>query len=255
MTPAPARPGRVPAGGRAGACTRSEAEAGVLSVAAAHRSGVHPARLKVLLAKRRETGYLSRKIEASGSGGVDLRHDNDTADRWSGLLSATADGNKEAFEVLYRETGGRLLAIAMRMVGRRDLAEDILQEAFVAIWRRAGQFDQDRGQPFTWMAAIVRYRAIDRLRADRRVRDETELPEEVALPESLITDPRPAVPEAIAVRDCLGRLSADQRRAILFAYYYGLTHEELANRVDAPLGTVKSWVRRGLAQLKVCLET
>lgn len=189
-------------------------------------------------------------------GVLDLGQESATADPWAGLIAATAEGDRSAFAALYQEASGRLMAIALRMMGRRELAEEILQEAFVAIWRRAGQFDETRGRSFTWLAAIVRYRAIDRLRAGRRERQEVELPDdsEGSLPETLVFDPRFDGPEAIAVRDCLGRLSEEQRRAILLAYYYGLTHEELAERLGAPLGTVKSRVRRGLLQLRACLE-
>lgn len=193
---------------------------------------------------------------AAGCGVLGIQQEDVTADPWADLIAGAGRGDRDAFAALYRETSGRLMAIAFRMLGRRDIAEEVLQEAFVSIWRRASQFDPARGRAFTWLAAIVRYRAIDRLRADGRERHDVELPEDGdgALPENLITDPRHHEPEAMAVRKCLAGLSEDQRRAITLAYYYGLTHEELADRLQAPLGTVKSWVRRGLLQLRTCLE-
>ena len=201
--------------------------------------------------------YTPSRQAAAGCGVLDSSQEKVAIDPWADLMVATAQGDKDAFARLYRETSGKLMAIALRMVGRRDLAEDILQEAFVAIWRKAKQFDPDRGRSFTWLAAVVRYRTIDRLRADKReVRDVEPLDDgDGGALEIAGADPRFHEPEALAVRACLDRLPKDQRRAIVLAYYYGLTHEELADRLQAPLGTVKSWVRRGLLQLRTCLET
>ncbi|MCP5152976.1 MAG: sigma-70 family RNA polymerase sigma factor [Ectothiorhodospiraceae bacterium] len=177
-------------------------------------------------------------------------------DDLSALLGAVALGDRRAFARLYAVTGPRMLAIALRIVRRRDVAEDVLQEAFLVVWTRAAQWDGGATSAFGWLATIVRHRAIDRLRADavhaRRRHERTELEQ---LPEM------PAEPAASTVGrvgrridECLAALAPDRREAVLLAYYYGLSHEELAARLAAPLGTVKSRVRRGLAQLRECLQ-
>ena len=172
-----------------------------------------------------------------------------------GLLAATARGNRDAFSQLYRETSPKFFAIALNMVRRRDLAEEILQEAYLAIWRRASLYSPARGGPSAWMASIVRYRAIDRLRAQKRTASEVSAPEgDVdAVADRSVLDIPVDFSDAISLQGCLSGLAEKQRNAILLVYYYGLTHEELAERLKAPLGTVKTWVRRGLLQLKDCM--
>ena len=171
------------------------------------------------------------------------------------LLDGTARADRHAFGELYRLTSPRLFAVALRLLRERELAQDVLQEAYLAIWQKAGDYRAERGQPLAWMAGIVRNRSIDRLR---------QLQRQAAGQESLrATAPNPdwearlrdhEATMARGLRDCLGQLQENQRKAIQLAYYYGLTHEELAEAMNAPLGTVKSWVRRGLLQLKDCFE-
>ena len=164
-----------------------------------------------------------------------------------GPLLAAAGGDRRAFQRLYQISSPRLFAIAVRILRRRDLAEEALQDAFVAIWQRAGQYQAARGAPMAWMGTVVRNRAIDLLR--RGGQEVTGLePDRHARAEPALSD------LAENVRNCLATLQESQRRAILLAYYYGMTHQELADRLDAPLGTVKSWVRRGLLQIKDCLQ-
>lgn len=172
------------------------------------------------------------------------------------LLGATGSGDRQAFARLYELTAARLYPVALKIMRRREAADEILQEAFVLMWRKAGQYRPDRGQPLAWMTTVVRNCAIDRIRSETR-----EPSTGVQWDESLETlfDSSLAAPEvpdylAATLRSCLERLPESQRKAILLAYYYGLTHEELAARLDSPLGTVKSWVRRGLLQLRDCLE-
>jgi len=172
------------------------------------------------------------------------------------LLSAAGGGDRRAFARLYKLSSPILFAVAMRMLRRREAAEEVVQEAYVAIWRKAGQYRLDRGQPMSWMIAIVRNRAIDRLRKRGREPDATANIDDLAnvLPSG---DGRPAdtaLAATSALRECMGQLKVTQQQAIYLAYYHGLTHEELAVRLDAPLGTVKSAVRRGLMQLRECLE-
>jgi RNA polymerase sigma-70 factor (ECF subfamily) len=171
------------------------------------------------------------------------------------LLARCALRDEGALERLYRLTAPRLFALALRMLKRRDWAEDVLQDCFLAVWRHAADYRPERGEALAWMAAILRNRALDWL---RRVDPETSLEEE-AFPE-WATDERPGPLDRVlssaaarALEDCLTRLQPRQRQAITFAYYQGLTHEELAQRLGEPLGTVKTWIRRGLEQLRKCL--
>jgi RNA polymerase sigma-70 factor (ECF subfamily) len=172
-----------------------------------------------------------------------------SADPISGLLVSVAVGDRRAFARLYEASAGRLYGVALRLLRRRDLADEALQDAYLSIWRNAGRYDPAKGSPFGWMAAIVRYRALDLLRRDR----ETALDED-----ALERQPAPAAPsltaEARALEACLRTLDEKSRRCIQMAFLDGYTHEELARRLDAPVGTVKSWIRRGLMQLKACLD-
>ena len=172
------------------------------------------------------------------------------------LLCASGNGDRAAFAEVYRLTAARLFPIALRLLRGREAAEDVLQESYVLIWRKAAQFHPGRGRPLPWMAAIVRNRAIDRLRAQAREPQDPAQWDDLAegLADPAASASAAAAPDAVAVRGCLERLQENQRQAILLAYYGGMTHEELSARLDAPLGTVKSWVRRGLLQLKDCLD-
>lgn len=172
------------------------------------------------------------------------------------LLHAAGRGDRQAFAKVYAQAAPTLFAIALRMARQRPLAEEVLQDAFLSIWRKAGQYHPDRGQAMAWMIAVVRNRAIDRLRSEGRSPTAAAVPDGESAIEAHSAAFEPALPRDMAesVRGCVERLQNNYRRSILLAYYYGLTHEELAARLDAPLGTVKSWVRRGILQLRECLE-
>jgi RNA polymerase sigma-70 factor, ECF subfamily len=172
------------------------------------------------------------------------------------LLSRCARDDEQAFARLYHQTAPTLFSLILRMVKRRDWAEEILQEAFVNIWHHAGDYQPHQSAPMIWMTSVVRHRALDWL---RRRRPETSL-EEASEREAWV-DPAPEPMEEVlqsseaqALRDCLKKLEANARRAILLAYYEGHTHEALSRHLEAPLGTIKSWIRRALPQLKGCLE-
>lgn len=171
------------------------------------------------------------------------------------LFAATAAGNRQAFARLYQLTSGRLLAVALRIVKQRELAEEILQDAYITIWNKSHQQTQ-RESPFAWMATIVRHRAIDRLRTLRNPTNATlELDDETLARLELNTASDETLEHlADGIRDCLYGLKAGPRQAILLAFFYGMAHGEIAAELDTPLGTVKSWVRRGLLQLKDCIE-
>jgi RNA polymerase sigma-70 factor (ECF subfamily) len=175
------------------------------------------------------------------------------ADRLAELLARTALRDQSAYEALYRATAPKLFGFALRILQRRDVAEDCLQDAFVSIWHRAGDYRADRAQPFTWMAAIVRNRALDFLRAAPRTR-EIAGEEDLDAFQSDAPEPGVGVEDAHALRRCLETLPAPHRQAIALSYFRGLAHAELAKSLAEPLGTVKTWIRRGLMQLRQCLE-
>lgn len=171
------------------------------------------------------------------------------------LLAETATGREKSFERLYELTGGRLFSVARGIVGRTDVAEDVLQEAFLRIWRAAHQYDPHKGSAYAWLVTVVRHRALSaKSRLRRRELGSGELDFE-----TLVFDgPDPAdqamrSEEARRVRACLGNLPANHRKAIALVYFEGLTHRELAGRLEVQPGTAKSWVRRGLAQMHACL--
>lgn len=178
-------------------------------------------------------------------------------DPLAGLLAATARGDRQAFATLYQHTRGRLYAIALALLRQQDAAEEVLQEAYLAVWRTASQYQPERAPPLVWLMAIARHRSIEYLRQRRR--RSVEIHAEPLAEEALeIPDTQPAQSVehlAHAIQECLRRLSADQSQAITLAFFYGLSHEELAARLKTPLGTIKSWIRRGLLQLKGCLES
>ncbi|MGB0954384.1 MAG: sigma-70 family RNA polymerase sigma factor [Panacagrimonas sp.] len=183
------------------------------------------------------------------------------ADELSWLIAATARGDRLAFSALYQKTGAHLFALLLRMLKRKDLAEEALQDSYLKIWQNADRYQCEKGTALTWLLSIARYRALDQLRARR---PETAWPENDSETDGLSPALRDASadPSAAAVdlermsklAACMDELSGDQRNSVLLAYYQGYTHPELAQRLKAPLGTVKSWVRRGLAQLRACLD-
>ena len=170
------------------------------------------------------------------------------ADLPSELLRATASGDQIAFAELYRLTSGKLFAIASRMLRNADAASEALQEAYVRIWIRSGQYDPEKGPPIHWMSGIVRHVCIDMLRrSDSQPQPGPNLEEiaEVVSPRDIVT---------VDIDRCLKLLDTMQSKAILMAFYFGLSHAELAKAFGVPLGTMKSTIRRGLAKLKECLD-
>ena len=173
------------------------------------------------------------------------------------LLAQVALGNREAFGALYRGTANRLFAICVRVLAERAEAEDALQEVFTTIWRKAAQFDATRATAMTWLAMIARNKAIDRLRAlpARQSRASLELAEEVEDPQASPSREAQAATDRALLERCLERLEPRRRSLIRAAFFDGSTYEELATRVQAPLGSIKSWIRRGLLQLRECLDS
>lgn len=171
------------------------------------------------------------------------------------LLARTALRDRNAFAGLYESTCGKLFAVSLRIVRERQIAEEVLQDAFVTIWNHAGDYSSAKSAPITWMAAIVRNRSLDVV---RRIRELPDIDGQLA---AALVDDSPVPGETIAQRaaahalhECLDHLDGEQRQAIALAFFHGLTHSELARHLKRPLGTVKTHVRRGLVRLRECLS-
>jgi len=180
-----------------------------------------------------------------------LHQSSDTAS----LLQAIAGGDKAALARLFDAEAGRLVAIARRIVRRQDLAEEVVQDAFVAVWQRAGQFDSSRGGALGWLTTIVRNRALNLLRDGSRM--DYHDGDTLAALSDRQADANwafDALSEGDALKTCLGQLDEAKRRAILLCYVTGLNHGEVAATLGAPLGTVKAWIRRGTIALQECLS-
>jgi RNA polymerase sigma-70 factor, ECF subfamily len=171
-----------------------------------------------------------------------------------GLLRAVANRDQAAFEELYAATRAKLYGVVLRILRRADLADEVMQEAYLKIWNSAGQFDPALGSPITWMVAIARNRAIDVARRKRDVSVE-EVPEVLELAAD-VADPlagRERSEELRRLLDCLGRLDPDQCQLMLLAYYNGLSREQLAARSGRPVNTIKTWLRRSILAVRECL--
>ena len=179
------------------------------------------------------------------------------AERLADLLSQCALGNQRAFADLYTLTSSKLFGVALRILRRQDWAEEVLQECYVNIWNHAGEYAAARSAPFTWMTSIVRNRSLDWLR--RPSSEATGEEYEIAVETWQDQAPGPmerlaAAGESAALARCLEQLDAKQRQSIVLAFFHGLSHSELSGHMKEPLGTVKTWVRRGLERLKGCLS-
>jgi RNA polymerase sigma-70 factor (ECF subfamily) len=168
-------------------------------------------------------------------------------------VCAVARGDKAAFTLVYAKTASKLFGIIMRIVRRKEVAEDVLQEVYLRIWQHADAFDPRGGSPITWMATIARNCALDEVRHKGLALPIDECPEVLRLAGEdgvLISDKSDASRDLAAA---LQRLSPEKRAILLQAYCYGLTREEIAERLGRPVPTVKTWLRRALAELKGCL--
>ena len=175
----------------------------------------------------------------------------------SDLLARCALRDQRAFATLYQFSSAKLFAVAVRITRRRDWAEEVLQEAFVNIWNHAAGYNSTKSAPMTWMTAIVRNRALDWLRRPREVEIDEEHEELMAS----IADESPGPEELLRrsleageLAECMKALTEQQQRSITLAFFHGLSHGELADQMRKPLGTVKTWIRRGLDRLKGCLD-
>jgi len=171
------------------------------------------------------------------------------------MLQAAGRGDQRAFKALYDRTAPLLFGIVLRILRNRATAEEVLQDAYLRIWRSAYAFSADAGSPLGWMAAIARNRAIDVARQRREVLVEPDEDGRDWL--EAIPDPRAEGPGFVALRQlghCLGLMEDSHRRCVLLAYYEGYSREELAARFDRPVNTIKTWLHRGLAALRDCMD-
>lgn len=172
------------------------------------------------------------------------------------LLARCGAGDADGLRLLYDRTSAHLFGLLVRILVREDLAQEALQDVFVSIWRNAAKYNERKGAAFTWIVSIARYRAIDIVRSRRR---ETHVGETVAASvDDAGDDDVPALvdqhTDSVRLKNCMQKLQISQRNAISLAFLSGLTHREVAERLGAPLGSIKSWIRRGLDELKGCLE-
>lgn len=175
------------------------------------------------------------------------------------LLQRISDRDTAALEELYRLTASRLLGVAIRVTGNREHAEDVLQDVFVSLWNTAGDYRAALSPPMAWMGLIVRSRAIDFLRrraAERHLASQSDDSGEFERIDLDAADPfdvTMASEQAWALRQCLQHIDPKPREVLVLAYFRDLSHRELAERLAMPVGTVKTWIRRSLEQLRICL--
>ena len=173
------------------------------------------------------------------------------------LLAQVCRQNQDAFRQLYAAVAPKLLAVLLKMLHDRQIAEDALQDTMMNIWNTASTFDPERGKATTWMISIARYRALDRLRKMGRYRevlneDKNDIID-VLNSDSENIEPLSDVTVS-RLEDCLGKLNQDVSKSIQYSYISGYSASEIAKKIDRPLGTVKSWIRRGLSSLRECFQ-
>jgi RNA polymerase sigma-70 factor, ECF subfamily len=180
-------------------------------------------------------------------------------DDLAALLARVALRDRAAFEQVYRATCAHLLGIAFRVLKQRERAEEVLQESFMNVWHGAAGYRPAVASPMTWLINIVRNKAIDALRSGKTEQGSTTALDDEAL--QVAADERQQPPQLLddsltrlKIDSCMAGLGAQQRQALALAYYSGMVHTQIADALNAPLGTAKAWVRRGLDKLKGCLE-
>ncbi|GGF69852.1 sigma-70 family RNA polymerase sigma factor [Alteromonas lipolytica] len=168
------------------------------------------------------------------------------------LLCSTAQGNKQDFAQLYKLTSGQVYAVVLKLLQNTALAEEATQDAYIKVWHNAASYQRGKGTVLTWIISIARYRALDLMRHNK-VRKESSLDDHHSPPAE---DSAAMVSEQGHPRlnDCMDELDNQQRQAIHLAYFKGLSHQEVVDHLSSPLGTIKSWIRRGLQSLQRCLS-
>lgn len=199
----------------------------------------------------RRASHERQPIQRAGS--VDRSEAGDDGDEaLAALIRAVARGDDAAFREIYRLRSSRLYGIALRITRQQPMALDAVQDAFLEVWRNASRFDRRRGTADFWLASLVRYRAIDMTRRLTR-----EIPSD-DLPEAMDEEPdvlsrMVASSDTAALRACLETLEPERRRLLTMAFIDGLSHSELSQRLNVPIGSVKSWIRRSLLSLRSCM--
>jgi RNA polymerase sigma-70 factor (ECF subfamily) len=198
-------------------------------------------------AKGSSGGFVSKAVEA------EQRRDALARD-----IALAGEGDRAAFERVYARTSAKIYSLLLAMLEHQAVAEDVLQETFFAVWQNAGRYQRTTASPMTWLITTARNKAIDRLRSEKGARLHVALDDAPAP----IVDTQPlalAMLETISdhqrLHACMEELDARQRDSIREAFFHGLTYDELAAKTGVPLGTMKSWIRRGLLRLKACLTS
>ena len=177
-------------------------------------------------------------------------------ERLRAAMVRLANGDSAALEEIYDATRVKLFGICFRILGDRKEAEDALQDVYVNLWQRADRYDPERASPISWLATFARNRAVDRLRTGKvrggavPVEEANPLPDEAPLADALLVDAQ----QSAQIHTCISKLDDNTRQHIRSAFFDGHTYAQLAEAADVPLGTMKSWIRRGLQKLRVCLE-
>ena len=171
---------------------------------------------------------------------------------YESAIEACARGDRFALRALYEREARWLLGVAQRIVRDRDTAQDVLQEAFLLVWQRASTYQRPLGSARGWIYTVVRHRALDEARRIRRETFVSDDPDTIA--DTTVTAQAMPHSDVEALNKCLDTLDERKRDCIVSAFVEGYTHEQIAQKLAAPVGTVKSWIRRGLLALKDCLS-
>lgn len=181
---------------------------------------------------------------------------DDARDALREAMARLAAGDQAALEIVYRMTRVKLFGICLRILGDRKEAEDALQDVYINLWQRADRYDPARASPISWLATFARNRAIDRLRTGKvrggavGIEKAAPLPDESPLADALLVDAE----QAAQIHKCIAGLDTRTQTHIRAAFFEGKTYAQLADQAGVPLGTMKSWIRRGLQRLRACLE-
>jgi RNA polymerase sigma-70 factor, ECF subfamily len=177
-----------------------------------------------------------------------------TTHHLSDLLAQVASGDRVAFREVYAATSAKLYGVILRILKRRDIADEILQEVYVKVWERSGDFDPSRASPITWMSTIARNRALDEVRRPTALAiDDTPAAFEVRDPAMSASEVLERSQELERLFRCLDTLDPNRREIVRLAYLDGMSREDLAQRFGHPVPTIKTWLHRSLKQLKDCL--
>ncbi len=170
------------------------------------------------------------------------------------LMALIAAGDEAALAQLYRRTSSKLFGICIHTLGSQSDAEEVLQEVYITVWRKAGLFDRDKSSPITWLAVLARNKSIDRLRSKRTSTEPIDLAAGVPDSSETALQVIERAEDVLRLSACLEELGGQEQGFIKSAFMDGTTYAQLATRAEVPLGTMKSWIRRGLMRLRGCLD-